>query len=120
MLRDMTVLALAGHQIDWTAVIVGIVLVGVPSVVVLVFVVKRALRVRGSGDSPLLAEANLTVSAPFSEAMDLFRMVLPEVRASLVSIYEDQHHLLTGLRPSPTRRFSRGSHVGDRNGVPLA
>jgi len=102
MLRDMTVLALTGHQIDWTAVVIGIVLVGVPSVVVLVFVVKRALRVRGSGDNPLLAEANLTVNAPFSQTMDLFRMVLPEVRASLVSIDEDQHHLLA--KQGMTRR----------------
>jgi hypothetical protein len=102
MLRYIAVLALAGRQIDWTVVTIGIVLVGVPSVVVLVFVVRRALRIRRSGGNPLLAETILAINVPSSEAMGLFRMVLPEVRASLVSIDEDQHHLLA--KQGMTRR----------------
>jgi hypothetical protein len=90
----MTVLALAGRQIDWTAVTIGIVIVGVPSVAVFVLVVRRARRIRESDDNPLLAEMTVTINAPISEAMNLFQMVLPEVRASLLSIDEDQHHLL--------------------------
>jgi hypothetical protein len=98
----MTVLALAGRQIDWTVVTIGLVMVGVPSIVVLVFMVGRALRVHGSVDNPLLAERTLAIDIPISESMELFRVVLPEVGASLVSIDEVQHCLLA--KQGVTRR----------------
>ena len=74
----MTVLALAGRQIDWTVVTIGLVMVGVLPVVIVGFMFRRALRVHGSVDNPLLAERILATNIPLSESMELFRMVLPE------------------------------------------
>jgi hypothetical protein len=90
----MTLLALAGHQIDWTDVTIGLVIVGVPSIVILFFIVRRAIRVRQSGENPLRRKGTICPAASRVDAMEYVVLAIRSSGGTIVSKDEEKGQVL--------------------------